>query len=227
MDRFDSRRFNLVFPEHWKDTTQFSFDGPEVSGVKHSLMVTLDEESKPKDLVSYAKDRIALLMETLECATVLKEGELETDTGFTGYEVVYKWSPVEGAPLFQRQTWIIAEDVVFNFVASFSKKTIKTVGQEIDLIIHSFMFGAGAEVVSEDKAPEKKKLFGLFGGGAKKAVSGIKKPLAKKPLVKKPLVKKPVAKKPLVKKPNLKKPVLKKSIAKKPVNKKLIIKKGG
>jgi hypothetical protein len=200
---FGDQTFALSFPDLWKDETIYSFKGPEDSGIQHGLLVTIDREPDTDDLARYAEARVNALENTLQGAEFLKQDEKELSSGYPAYEVVYKWVPTEGKVLWQRQVWILAEGAVYNFTASFSKKTFKTIGREVDEIIESFGVGGAPEQAE----PEKK--FALL-GIRRKGKPAVKKPTVKKPSTKKPGVKKPVAKKPPVKKPVAKKPTVKK-----------------
>ena len=205
---FGKAGFRISFPDNWQDQTLYSFKGPEDSGIQHGLVLSVDKDPCTGDLVRYAKERIALIGNTLTGIEFLKEEPKSLVSGLPAYESVYKWAPCEGKVLWQKQVWIMAEGAIYNFAASFSKKTFKTIGQEVDEIINSFAVGDEPE-----QAPAKPVSRGVFSilkfkRGAKPPAKKppVKKPPAKKPPVKKPVVKKPPAKKPSAKKPGVKKP---------------------
>lgn len=192
---FGQPKFILSFPDNWKDETMYSFKGPEDSGVQHGLLVTVDDEPGTGDMVRYAKDRINALKNTLTGAEFLKEEEKQLSADYPAYEVVYKWIPSEGKVLFQKQVWVLVDGVVYNLTASFSKKTIKTIGKEVDAIIDSLRKPSSAAPVG---APAKKISLTKMILPIKKGRPAIRKPAVKK---KPPVAKKPqAAKKPSVKK---------------------------
>ena len=197
---FGDQTFALSFPDLWKDETMYSFKGPEDSGIQHGLLVTIDREPDTADLARYARECIYALESTLAGAEFLKQEEKELSSGYPAYEAVYKWVPSEGKVLWQKQVWIMAEGTVYNFTASFSKKTFKTIGREVDEIIDSFAPGGERPAQTESR--------GKF------SLLSIKK--GKKPVFKKPTLKKPASKKPPVKKPTVKKPVVTKQMVTKP-----------
>jgi hypothetical protein len=130
--------FKLDIPPGWVDETVYTYKGPDDSGVQHNLVLMVDSESNPGDLIAYAKQRIQTLTQTLSGFELLSEQPKKLKSGFDAYEVVYKWIPAEGKIIFQKQVYLIANGVAYNFTASFSKKTIKTIGNEVDEIIDSF-----------------------------------------------------------------------------------------
>ena len=55
------------------------------------------------------------------------------------YEIVYKYIPADEVIIFQKQVFMIIEGKCYSFTSSFSKKTLKTIANEVDEIIASFM----------------------------------------------------------------------------------------
>ena len=138
--------FKLDIPPGWLDQTVYTYKGPDDSGIQHNLVLMIDSESQPGDLLVYAKQRIQTLTQTLSGFELLNEQPKKLKSGFDVYEVIYKWIPTEGKVIFQKQVYLIANGIVYNFTASFSKKTIKTIGTDVDAIIESF----------KPETPEKK-----------------------------------------------------------------------
>ena len=55
-----NNRFTLTFPDGWSDSTVFTFNGPEDSGVKHNIVVTIDPFfDKIMSIAAYAKQRVS------------------------------------------------------------------------------------------------------------------------------------------------------------------------
>jgi hypothetical protein len=136
--QYKGNGFSLNISDGWIDQTVYAFQGPDDSGVQHNLVLMVDKESQPGDLIVYAKQRIQILAQTLSGFELLSEQPKKLKSGFDAYEAVYKWIPTEGKIIFQKQVYLIAYGVVYNFTASFSKMTIKTIGNEVDEMIDSF-----------------------------------------------------------------------------------------
>jgi hypothetical protein len=131
-------RFQLDLPPDWIDETVYTYKGPDDSGVQHNLVLMVDSESKPDDITAYAKERIRTLEQTLGGFELLSERPRKLKSGFDAYEAIYKWIPTEGKIIFQKQVYLIAYSVTYNFTASFSKKTLQTIGVDVDAMIDSF-----------------------------------------------------------------------------------------
>jgi hypothetical protein len=131
-------QFRVDLPDGWEDRTVHCFMGPENSGVQHMLHLVVDRNVDTDDVTEYARDRIDQIIETMPAAEILKEEEKTVADGTPAYEAIYKWVPPEGHVTFQKLVYIIRDGVAYAFSANFSKKTIKTIGVEVDQIISSF-----------------------------------------------------------------------------------------
>jgi hypothetical protein len=130
--------FTIVLPDSWKNETIYTYKGPDDSGVQHNLVVMVDTELETQDLNSYAQQRIQAMMNTLNGFELLGQRERPLKSGLGAYEAVFKWIPTEGKVIFQKQVYLISDGKGYNFTASFSKKTLKTIGNDVDAIIDSF-----------------------------------------------------------------------------------------
>jgi hypothetical protein len=130
--------FELNLPDRWKETTVYTYQGPDDSGVLHNISLVVDREPAAPDLKTYAAERRAQLLATLQGIDILKEEEKTTDSGYPAYELVYKWIPVEGTVVYQKVLFMLVGRVVCTFSGNFSKKTIKTIGVEFDRMASSF-----------------------------------------------------------------------------------------
>lgn len=131
-------RFRITLPSGWEDQTLYTYKGPDDSGVQHNLVLIIDNEVGGLDLKTYAKLRLDSIKDTLSGFELMGEREKELKSGDKAYELVYKWSPSADKTLVQKQVFTIIGDKAYNFTSSFSKKTIKTIGVQVDEIIDSF-----------------------------------------------------------------------------------------
>lgn len=130
--------FVIDLPDGWEDRTVYSYMGPDDSGVQHILTLTIDRQAGGTTLKEYARDRIDQVVNSLQSLEILKEEEKTLPNGNSAYECVYKWIPVKDKIIFQKLVYMILDGVGYTFSANFSKKTIKTIGAEVDQIINSF-----------------------------------------------------------------------------------------
>ena len=130
--------FRLTLTDGWEDRTVHYFMGPEDSSVQHVLNLVVDRNAQTDDVEDYARDRINQIIESMPAAEILKEEQKTLPNGVEAYEVIYKWVSPNGKVTFQKLVYIIRDGVAYTFSANFSKKTIKTIGVEVDRIIDSF-----------------------------------------------------------------------------------------
>ncbi|UCE67681.1 MAG: DcrB-related protein [Candidatus Zixiibacteriota bacterium] len=135
-------RFRIDFPDGWEDQTIYTFKGPDDSGVQHNLVLIIDNEVGGVDLNTYAKLRLESIKDTLTGFELMGQREKELKSGNKAYEIVYKWTPAENKTLVQKQVFTIIGGKAYNFTSSFSKKTIQTIGVQVDEIIDSFNPGS-------------------------------------------------------------------------------------
>lgn len=136
-----NNQFRVDLPDGWEDRTVHLFMGPDDSGVQHMMQLIVDPDTGGVDLAEYARNRIDAIMESLQGAEILKEEEKVLDNGRTVYECVYKWIPSDDEIIFRKTVFMIVDGAGYTFAGNFSKKTIKTIGVEMDRIIESFKTG--------------------------------------------------------------------------------------
>ena len=133
-----NNRFSLKIPAEWQDNTVYSFEGPEEDGIKHNIIVTIENNVDIPDLEKYANMRIEAVGSELKGYNELKRGQVRLNNNLPAYEVVYKWCPVENREVYQRVIYLLFQNTGCTLTATFSKKTWKTKGPEIGKILMSF-----------------------------------------------------------------------------------------
>jgi len=140
-----NHHFHIELPDGWEDRTVHQFLGPDDSGVQHVLNLVVDPNAQTDDVEDYARDRIDQIVESMPAAEILKEEQKMLASGVEAYEAVYKWVSPNGKVTFQKLVYMIRDGVAYTFSANFSKKTIKTIGVEVDRIIESFEPGPAGQ----------------------------------------------------------------------------------
>lgn len=136
-----NNQFLLTLPDGWSDLTAYLFQGPDDSGVQHNLQLVIEPDTDADSAEEYGRDRFESLMGSIQGATILKQEEKTLSDGRTVYECVYKWIPVDSQVMFNKVVYMIIDGAGYTFTANFSKKTIKTIGVEVDRMIESFRPG--------------------------------------------------------------------------------------
>jgi hypothetical protein len=134
-----STRFTLELPGGWEDETIYTYKGPDDSGVQHRITLVIDRAPNAESVNEFARVRIDTVMATLQGAEILKEEPKDLPSGIPAYECVYKWIPAGTDARFVRNVYLLTGGAGYTFSGAFSKKTIKTIGVEMDKIIESFV----------------------------------------------------------------------------------------
>lgn len=140
-----NNQFRIDLPSGWEDQTVHMFMGPDDSGVQHMMQLSVDTEIDGAELEEYARGRIDAAMEALQGAEILKEEEKTLANGRTVYECVFRWIPTDDQIIFRKNIYMIIDDTAYSFSANFSKKTLKTIGVQVEQIINTFKSGAVGE----------------------------------------------------------------------------------
>lgn len=131
--------FTLTFPEGWRETTTYTFEGPFDSGVQHNLVLVIDPSVDMKmPLAEYAKQQYGTSKEALPGFELINEREIKMPSGMPAYEIVYRYSPSDDQTFFQKQIYMLIEGKGYIFSSTFSKKTLQTIAPYVDQIIASF-----------------------------------------------------------------------------------------
>jgi len=136
-----NNRFALQFPGTWEDKSVYTFEGPEEDGIRHNIWVTIENNVDVPDLERYAQMNIQATENELQGYHGLKQGLLTLKNRHPAYEHVYRWSPVENREVYQRVMYVLKNNTGYILTATFSKKTWKILGSEIDKIFRSFTTG--------------------------------------------------------------------------------------
>ena len=133
-----NNQFSLKHPEGWEDRTVYYIDGPFDNDLRHSIVVVVEHNPVPNDLVRYAELKIRAVEQTLQGYHELKRGMLTLDNQLPAYEIVFKWCPVESIKQYKRVIYVLANDTGYTLSATFTKKTWKIRGGEVDKMLRSF-----------------------------------------------------------------------------------------
>ena len=133
-----NNQFQITLPDDWIDRSIYIFDGPEVSGVQHSLTLVINRELPDDDLDQFAQERIDALVNSVPGMEILKNENKTLPNGTECRDVVIKWVPVDEKIIFQKKVYMILGGRGYTFSANMTKQTMKTIGLDIDRMINSF-----------------------------------------------------------------------------------------
>jgi hypothetical protein len=137
--------FQLTFPDtDWKETTTYTFEGPNDSGVQHNLvLVVLNDIPQETPLKEYAKAQCDITTNLLPGFEYVEEKECVLPSGVKIYEIIYKYIPADKVVLFQKQWYMFINGKAYIFTSTFSKKTLCTIANDVARIIASLNVGGG------------------------------------------------------------------------------------
>ena len=130
--------FTVELPDDWEDHSIYIFNGPEIGGLRHDLRLVVEPEVYEDTLDEFARDRIDIVLESMQGMEVLKEEQKTLPNGTPAYESVIKWVPVDDRVIFQKRVYLLIGRTGYTFSANFTKQTMKTVGLQVNRIIESF-----------------------------------------------------------------------------------------
>ncbi|MBN1578803.1 MAG: DcrB-related protein [Chitinispirillaceae bacterium] len=139
--------FQLTFPDSdWKETTTYTFEGPNDSGVQHNLVLAImDDFPKNVELKDWAKAQCDVSTHLLPGFEYVEEKENTLPSGVKTYEIVYKYIPADEVILFQKQWYMFIDEKAYIFTSTFSKKTLNTILNDVARIVASLRVGKGEE----------------------------------------------------------------------------------
>ncbi|HAJ78360.1 MAG TPA: hypothetical protein DCO75_01195 [Fibrobacteres bacterium] len=113
--------------------------------MQHNLVMTIDTNiSKDAELKDYAKGQCEATARFLPGFEYIDEKEKSHPLGVQIYEITYKYKPTDELTLFQKQWYMFIDKKAYIFTATFNKKTLNTIAEEVTEIIGSL------KVIKED-----------------------------------------------------------------------------
>lgn len=141
-----NHQFKITFPDGWKETTVYTFEGPFDSGIQHNLVLTIVKDiPETVDLKDWAKVQCESSSYLLPGFEYVSEKEGKLPSGVKTYEIIYKYIPSDDAILFQKQWYLFIDGNAYIFTSTFTKKTLNTLGEVVAKIV------ASLEVAEEEE----------------------------------------------------------------------------
>jgi len=134
----EDSRFSMNMSSEWIDKSIYSIEGPEDDGIKHNIRVNIEDNVEVLDVATIARDEIMGLANALDAFQELYQGPVRLNGSLPAYEFLYKCMPVEKREVYQRMMFVLAKQSLFTLTVSFSEKTFKRFGPQVDSIYKSF-----------------------------------------------------------------------------------------
>jgi len=136
--RYQAWKFILELPDGWQDKTIYTLTGPVEDGIQHSVLITLEQDVAFDSVREYAEWQISALEQELKGCKLLKKGSISLANGLPAYQAIFSWYPSETLRVYQEQIFVLAEKTAYKLTATFTKKTRKTLGPQVERMMLSF-----------------------------------------------------------------------------------------
>jgi len=127
-----NRALQIELPDGWEDQTVHFFMGPEESGMQHTLTVMVDPAPDTRDLAEYSERYTPRWVEALPNSELLSDQPQQLEGGSSCWSVVCKSIPAERQILLHKRWYLLVNKTGFICTASFTKRTIKTIGVDVE-----------------------------------------------------------------------------------------------
>ena len=131
-------RFALRLYDDWQDKTIFTITGPVTDGIQHGIVINLNTDVGTDNLRDYADGNIASVTNELKGCRLLHQGPIALANGLPAYKAIFCWCPTEELRIYQEQIYVLVGTTGYNLTASFTKKTRKTLGPQVERMMLSF-----------------------------------------------------------------------------------------
>jgi len=130
--------FSMRLYEDWQDKTIYTISGPVTDGIQHSMIINLNTDVGTDNLRDYADGNIGSLTNELKGCRLLYQGPITLAVGLPAYKAIFCWFPTEELRIYQEQIYVLVGSTGYNLTASFTKKTRKTLGPQVERMMLSF-----------------------------------------------------------------------------------------
>jgi hypothetical protein len=142
---FQGNGFTINQLEDWEDKTIYTLIGPVTDGIKHNVILNVEKDIPFDSLQEYADYQIKTIEKELKGCMLLKKGDTKLFDGTEAYEAIFKWYPLDDFKIYQHQIYILKDKTSYKLTASFTKKTRKTIGPQVERMMLSFKPAAAAK----------------------------------------------------------------------------------
>ncbi len=130
--------FVMGIGEDWRDQTIHVLAGPVTDGIQHNITVTMSADLPEMPLVDFADLQMQALEEQLKGCRLLLREPIHLDGGVPAYRAIFVWWPAEERRLYQEQIYVLHGTRGYILTATFTRKTRKTLGPQVERMMRSF-----------------------------------------------------------------------------------------
>ena len=130
--------FTIGITEEWQDKTVYILAGPVSDGIQHNITIIVDPEVQVDSLEQYAELQTATVEQELKGCHLLLKDDKQLHSGIPAKRAIFKWYPSEEVRVYQEQLYVLHNTFGYTLTATFTKKTRKTLGPQVERMMLSF-----------------------------------------------------------------------------------------
>jgi len=130
--------FTLSLLDGWQDKTIYTLTGPVENGIQHNAIINVDNDLPFDNVRDYADAQITALEEQLKGCRLLKRAAVKLANGMPAIQAVFSWYPTDKLHVYQEQIFVLVNQTGYKLTATFTKKTRKTLGPQVERMMLSF-----------------------------------------------------------------------------------------
>jgi hypothetical protein len=123
----------------WEDKTLYTLLGPVEDGIQHNVIIDIEKDPPFGSVEEFADWHIRTLESELQSCMLLKRGGIKLSNGTDAYEAVFSWYPSDETRIYQQQIFVLVDRIAWKLTASYTKKTRKTLGPQIERMMLSLI----------------------------------------------------------------------------------------
>lgn len=135
---YRAHRFAMQLYEEWQDKTLFVLTGPVSDGLQHNVVVMAEPDVEVRSIDEFAELQVQTLESSLKGCRILLREPTTLASGRDAVRVIYSWWPAEDVRFYQEQIYVLHDSTAYKLTATFTKKTRKTLGPQVERIMRSF-----------------------------------------------------------------------------------------
>jgi hypothetical protein len=136
--KYQANTFTINCLDQWQDKTIYILAGPVTDGLQHNVTITVGQDVPFSSAREFAEWQIGTTQQELKGCRLLKKGAITLASGTPAYHAIFSWIPTDGLKVYQEQIFVLSEGRAYTLTATFSKKSRKTLGPQVERMMLSF-----------------------------------------------------------------------------------------
>ena len=135
---YQAHQFSMPLPEGWQDRTVYTLIGPLNDELQHNITINVEPDVPFDTVAEYADEQVKVLEGELQGCQVLKKEAIALYSGLPAYRALFVWYPTEALKVYQEQIYVLQGKTAYRLTASFTRKTRKLLGPQVEHIMLGF-----------------------------------------------------------------------------------------